>query len=198
MLVFLLIILVIVLLLVGLVIVVYNRMVSLKNRYKNAFAQIDVQLKRRYDLIPNLVETAKGYLQHERETLEAVIAARNQAAAAAGRAAAEPGQAGAMQNLSGAENMLTQALGRLFAVMENYPNLKADQNMRQLSEELTATENKVAFARQAFNDMVTSFNIYVQSFPAVVFAGMFNFSEAQLLEIEGEEHKAAPQVSFAK
>jgi LemA protein len=193
---FLLVILIIVLLLVGVVIFVYNKMVSYKNRYKNAFAQIDVQLKRRYDLIPNLVETAKGYLQHERETLEAVIAARNQAAAAAGRAAAEPGQAGAMQNLSGAENMLTQALGRLFAVVENYPDLKADQNMRQLSEELTATENRVAFARQAYNDMVTSYNIYVQSFPAVVFANMFNFEEAQLLEIQGEEHKEAPKVSF--
>ena len=177
-------------------IVIYNRMVSLRNQFKNAFAQIDVQLKRRYDLIPNLVETARAYLKHERETLEAVIAARNQAMSAAGKAAENPANASAINSLSGAEGLLAGALGRLMAVVEAYPNLKADQNMQQLSEELTSTENRISFARQAFNDSVMVYNTYVQSFPALVLAGPFKFEEAQLLEIEGTAHKEPPKVSF--
>jgi LemA protein len=177
---------------------IYNKLVTLKNRFKNAFAQIEVQLKRRYDLIPNLVETAKGYLKHERETLEAVIAARNQAASAAKSAAADPGNAQAIQGLAGAEGVLTGAMGRLMAVMEAYPDLKANQNIMQLSEELTSTENKVAFSRQAFNDAVTAYNIYKQTFPAVVFAGMFGHAnDGALLEFEdAEQIKEAPKVSF--
>ncbi|MEW5721812.1 MAG: LemA family protein [Thermodesulfobacteriota bacterium] len=178
------------------IIFIYNKMVALRFRYKNAFAQIDVQLKRRYDLIPNLVESVKAYIKHERETLEAVIAARNQARSAADRAAADPGDPAAIRDLSGAEGVLTGALGRLFAVMENYPNLKASENISQLTEELTSTENRVAFARQAFNDSVMTYNTYVQSFPPVALAGMFNFQEAQLLEFETEEHREAPKVSF--
>lgn len=176
---------------------VYNQLVSLKNRFKNAFAQIDVQLKRRYDLIPNLVETARGYLKHERETLEAVIQARNQAVSATQAAAANPGQAGAMAGLAGAEGLLGGALGRLFALVENYPDLKANQNMMQLSEELTSTENKVAFARQAFNDAVMTYNTYRESFPQTILAGMFGFGPAVLLEFaDAEQIKEAPKVSF--
>ncbi|MGE0371089.1 MAG: LemA family protein [Gammaproteobacteria bacterium] len=177
---------------------IYNRLVSLRNRFKNAFAQIEVQLKRRYDLIPNLVETAKGYLKHERETLEAVIAARNAAAATLRTVAADPANAAAVQSLSGAEGALAGALGRLNVVMEAYPDLKASQNMQQLTEELTSTENKVAFARQAFNDAVMEFNTYRQSFPPNVFAGMFGFrSDAALLEFKDSPAiQEAPKVSF--
>jgi LemA protein len=169
-----------------------------KNRYQNAFAQIEVQLKRRYDLIPNLVETAKAYMAHERETLEAVIAARNSALAGLKSAAANPGNADAMQNLAGAEHMLTNALGRLNVVMEAYPELKANQNMMQVSEELTSTENKVAFARQAFNDAVTAYNSYRQSFPPVIFANLFGHSQdAKLLEFaDSTQIQQAPKVSF--
>jgi LemA protein len=175
---------------------IYNRLVSGRNAYKNAFAQIDVQLTRRYDLIPNLVETAKGYMKHERETLEAVIAARNAALNGLKSAAANPGNPGAVQQLAGAENALTGALGRLFAVAEAYPDLKANQNMMQLSEELTATENKVAFARQAYNDSVMSYNNSREVFPNSIVANTFAFQPAQLLEIEAPEKRAAPQVKF--
>ena len=177
---------------------IYNQLVSLKNRYQNAFAQIEVQLKRRYDLIPNLVETAKAYLSHERETLEAVISARNAAANGLAAAAANPGNANAIKDLASQEGALSGALGRLNVVMEAYPDLKANQNMMQVSEELTATENKVAFARQAFNDQVMSYNTYRQSFPPVVFAGMFGHSsDASLLEFaDSAEIQAAPKVSF--
>jgi len=191
-------ILVIVVLLAFYVVGVFNTLVSLRNRYKNSFAQIEVQLKRRYDLIPNLVETAKGYLKHERETLEAVIAARNQAAQGLAAAAAAPGSAAAMQKLAGAEGNLVGALGRLNVVMEAYPDLKANQNMMQLSEELTSTENKVAFARQAFNDQVMAYNTYKQSFPPVVLAGLFGYgADASLLEFaDSAAIQAAPKVSF--
>jgi LemA protein len=182
---------------VGWIVGIYNRLVRLRNRLRNAFAQIDVQLKRRHDLIPNLVETAKGYMKHERETLEAVMAARNQAQSAGQQAAAHPEDASAMRRLAGAEGALTGALGRLFAVVENYPDLKANQNMMQLSEELTSTENKVAFARQAFNDSVNTYNTYKQSFPAVVFAGGFGFQDAEFFEIEEPSEREAPQVSFS-
>lgn len=177
---------------------IYNRLVSLKNRYQNAFAQIEVQLKRRYDLIPNLVETAKGYIKHERETLESVIAARNSAAAGLAAAASDPGNAAAIKDLAGQEGALAGALNRFNVVMEAYPDLKANQNMMQLSEELTATENKVAFARQAFNDQVMAYNTYRQSFPPVLFAGVFGHgSDAGLLEFEdSEEIQKAPEVSF--
>jgi LemA protein len=176
----------------------YNALVSLRNRFKNAFAQIDVQLKRRYDLIPNLVETAKGYLKHERETLEAVIAARNMAASAAQTASKEPGEPKAMKALMGAEASLTGALGRLFALAESYPDLKANQTMMQVSEELTSTENKISFARQAYNDAVTEYNTSRESFPNSVVAGMFHFQEAQLLESTGaEQERKAPKVSFS-
>ena len=177
---------------------IYNRLVQLKNRYQNAFAQIEVQLKRRYDLIPNLVETAKGYMQHERETLEEVVQARNHALSGLQRAAGDPGNPAAMSELAGAEGALSGAMGRLFALAESYPDLKANQNMMQLSEELTSTENKVAFARQAFNDSVTSYNSYRQSFPAVVLAGGFGHPEdASLLEFEDREAiQEAPRVSF--
>ena len=177
---------------------IYNRLVSLKNRYQNAFAQIEVQLKRRYDLIPNLVETAKGYIKHERETLESVITARNAAAAGLAAAAADPGNAAAIQELSGKEGALAGALGRFNVVMEAYPDLKANQNMMQLSEELTATENKVAFSRQAFNDQVMAYNTYRQSFPPVAVAGVFGHAtDASLLEFEDSEQiQEAPKVSF--
>jgi LemA protein len=174
----------------------YNNLVRLRNRFKNAFAQIDVQLKRRYDLIPNLVETAKAYMSHERDTLEAVIAARNQAAGAREAAASKPEDAGAIQGLLGAEAALGGAMGRLFAVMEAYPDLKANQNMMQLTEELTSTENKIAFARQAYNDSVTLYNTTRESFPANVVAGPFNFAEAALFEIENEQEREAVKVKF--
>ena len=176
----------------------YNTLVRKKNRFKNAFAQIDVQLTRRYDLIPNLVETAKGYLSHERETLEAVIAARNQAMAGLQAAAANPGNADAIKELASAEGLLGGALGRLNVVMEAYPDLKANENMMQLTEELTSTENKVAFARQAYNDQVTAYNTYRQSFPPVVLASMFGHAtDAELLEFaDSAEIQAAPKVSF--
>src|SRR5436190_14093455 len=175
----------------------YNRLVALRNRFKNAFSQIDVQLKRRYDLIPNLVETAKGYLKHERGTLEAVIAARNSASAANVRAAANPGDAGAMKELAGAEAALSGSLGRLFAVAEAYPDLKANQTMNTLMEELTSTENKVSFSRQAYNDSVMSYNTTRESFPTNFVAGMFHFDPAVLFEIEKPEEKEAPKVSFS-
>lgn len=176
---------------------IYNKLVTLKNRFQNAFAQIDVQLKRRYDLIPNLVETAKAYMKHESETLEAVIAARNQAMAGLQKAAASPGDAEAMKGLVGAESALTGALSRFSMVMEAYPDLKANQNMMQLSEELTSTENKVAFARQAYNDSVMAYNTYRQSFPPVFFAGMFGHAtDAAFLEFDRAKIEEAPKVSF--
>ena len=177
---------------------IFNRLVSLKNRYQNAFAQIEVQLKRRYDLIPNLVETAKGYIKHERETLEAVINARNAAANGLAAAAKDPGNAAALKELMGQEGALTGAMNRFNVVMEAYPDLKANQNMMQLSEELTTTENKVAFSRQAFNDQVMAYNTYKQSFPPVTLAGIFGHSgDATLLEFEDSEAiQAAPKVEF--
>jgi len=174
----------------------YNGLVTLRNRYKNAFSQIDVQLKRRYDLIPNLVETAKGYIKHERETLEAVITARNSAYSAGTQAAANPGDPQAMKNLSGAESGLSGALGRLFAVAEAYPDLKANQNMMQLSEELTSTENKISFARQAYNDSVMAYNTKREVFPSSIIAGIFNFTAAELFQIENPGEKETPKVSF--
>jgi len=177
-------------------IMAFNRLVSLRNRFRNAFAQIDVQLKRRYDLIPNLVETAKAYMQHERETLEAVIAARNSAATAEQKVVANPGDVAAMQALSSAETGLTSTLTRFFALAEAYPDLKADSNMRQLSEELTSTENRIAFARQAYNDSVMQYNTARESFPSNLIANSFNFQEAPLLLIEKEEEREAPRVSF--
>ena len=178
-------------------IVIYNRLVALRNRYKNAFAQIDVQLKRRYDLIPNLVEAAKGYLAHERQTLEAVIAARGAALTASQRAAAAPGDPAAMQGLAQAEGVLGGALGRLLAVFEAYPDIKANQNVLQVQEELTSTENKVGFARQAYNDSVMEYNTKRESFPDNIFAGMFNFKEAELLQAtESAEQRRTPKVSF--
>lgn len=179
------------------VVSIYNGLVTLRNRFKNAFAQIDVQLKRRYDLIPNLVETAKGYLKHERETLEAVIKARNNAAAAEKTAAADPGNAHAVKQLMGAETALTGAMGRFFALSEAYPDLKANQNMAQLTEELTSTENKVAFARQGYNDSVMTYNTRREVFPAVIFANMFGFNEAQLFEITNVEERDAVKVDFS-
>jgi LemA protein len=175
---------------------VYNTLVTLRNRYKNAFSQIDVQLKRRYDLIPNLVETAKGYMRHERETLEAVINARNSAVTASQRAAVSPGDSAAMGGLNLAETQLSGALGRLFALAEAYPDLKANQNMLALQEELTSTENKVAFARQAFNDAVTSYNTGIEKFPNSLVAGMSGFAPAQLFETESPKEREAPRVSF--
>ena len=174
----------------------YNRLVLLRNRFKNAFSQIDVQLKRRYDLIPNLVETAKGYMSHERETLEAVIQARNQAAAAGKAAAQNPADGKAMAGLVGAEGALTGALGKLFALSEAYPDLKANQNMMQLTEELTSTENKISFARQAYNDSVTVYNTGRETFPTNIVANLFNFASATLFEVEDAAEKEAPQVSF--
>jgi LemA protein len=174
----------------------YNKLVMLRNRFKNAFAQIDVQLKRRYDLIPNLVETAKGYLKHERGTLEAVIAARNAASSASTRAAANPGEAGAMKELVGAEAALTGTLGRLFALAESYPDLKANTNMLALQEELTSTENKVAFARQAFNDSVMTYNTQREVFPSSLIAGMFNFTAAELFAVDDVGQKEPPRIQF--
>ncbi|HQW64154.1 MAG TPA: LemA family protein [Pseudomonadota bacterium] len=176
---------------------IYNGLVAARNGFKNAFAQIDVQLTRRHDLIPNLVETVKGYIKHERETLEAVISARNQAVSAQKSAAANPGDAAAMQQLGGAENALTQTLGRLFALSEAYPDLKANQNMMQLSEELTSTENKVAFSRQAYNDSVMGYNNKREMFPGNLVAGSFGFQPAALLEIEDPAKREVPQVKFS-
>ena len=178
------------------VIGLYNGLVTARNAYKNAFAQIDVQLTRRHDLIPNLVETVKGYLAHERNTLEAVINARNTAVAGLKAAAANPGDPGAVQQLAGAENALSGALGKLFALAEAYPDLKANRNMMQLSEELTTTENKVAFARQSYNDSVMGYNNRREVFPSSIVAGMFNFMPAQLLEIESPQKREVPQVAF--
>ena len=175
----------------------YNKLVSLRNRFKNAFAQIDVQLKRRYDLIPNLVETAKGYMKHERETLEAVVNARNQAAAASKRAAEHPGDPASMKGLTGAETALTGTLGRMFALMESYPDLKANQNMAQLMEELTTTENKIAFSRQAYNDSVMVYNTRCSVFPSVIIANSMGFKQAELFEIEAPAERKAPKVSFS-
>jgi LemA protein len=175
---------------------IYNSLVALRNRFKNAFAQIDVQLKRRYDLIPNLVETAKGYLKHEHETLEDVTKARNIAYTASQSAAANPADASAVKNLLSAESGLTGALSRLMVVSEQYPDLKANQNMMQLTEELTSTENKISFARQAYNDSVMVYNTTRQTFPNVVFAGMFGFTDAQLFQIDDATERNAPKVSF--
>ena len=188
--------LIIVIALVIYVVSVYNRLVAGRNGFKNAFAQIDVQLTRRYDLIPNLVEVAKGYLKHERETLEAVMRARNAAVTDLKAASRDPGSAAALQQLSGAEAQLGGALGRLFAVAEAYPDLKANQTMMQLSEELTSTENKVAFARQAFNDSAMNYNNLREQFPGSLVAGMFAFQPAQLLEVAKPEAREAPKVSF--
>ena len=188
----------IVLALVATVAGIYNKLVAFKNRYKNAFAQIEVQLKRRYDLIPNLVETVKGYMAHERGTLEAVIAARNQALSGLQRAASDPGDPNAIKNLAAAEGVLGGAMGRLLALAEAYPDLKASENMKQLTEELTSTENKVSFARQAFNDAVTHYNTYRQSFPTLIFAGMFGHTQdASLLEFDSAVIAEAPKVAFS-
>lgn len=176
---------------------VYNNLVSFRNRFKNAFAQIDVQLKRRYDLIPNLVETAKGYMKHERETLETVISARNQAVIANNKAGLNPADASAVQQLSAAEGSLTASLGKMFALSEAYPDLKANENMMQLTEELTGTENKIAFSRQAYNDSVMQYNIAVEQFPGSIFASMFGFRTGELLQsIEAPEERKAVKVSF--
>ena len=176
---------------------IYNRLVQLRNRFRNAFAQIDVQLKRRYELIPNLVETARGYLKHERETLEAVIAARNQAVAAEKEAGANLAGAEALKNLSGAESILGGALGRLMVVVERYPELKADRTMERLMEELASTENKIAFARQAFNDAVMAYNTRVESFPDLLVAGPGGFKKADFFEVSVPAEKEAPKVFFS-
>jgi LemA protein len=183
-------------LLIVFIIGAYNSLVTLRNRYKNAYSQIDVQLKRRYDLIPNLVETAKGYLAHERGTLEAVIAARNTAVTANTRAAQNPGDSSAMKEISSAESALSGVMGRLFALAENYPDLKANTTMLNLMEELTSTENKVSFARQAYNDSVMAYNTRREVFPTNLIAGPFNFGPAELFVIEKPEQKDAPKVSF--
>ena len=183
--------------LVMIVVGIYNKLVTLKNRFENAFSQIEVQLQRRYDLIPNLIETVKGYMAHEKETLEAVIQARNQAQSSLQAASQNPGDATAIAGLAGAEGMLGGALGRIFALSESYPDLKANQNMANLQEELSSTENKVAFSRQAFNDSVTAYNTYKQTFPPVFFAGMFGHSQdGTLLEFESKKIKEAPKVQF--
>jgi len=175
---------------------VYNGLVTLRNRFKNAFAQIDVQLKRRYDLIPNLVEVAKGYLKHESETLEAVVAARGAAVSAGQKAAADPSDPAAMKALSGAESQLAGAMSRLMVVVESYPNLKANETMMQLSEEMTSTENKVSFARQAYNDSVMQYNTTREQFPAVILAGALGFQAAELFEITNVAEREAPKVKF--
>jgi len=177
-------------------VVIYNGMVAARNRFKNAFSQIDVQLQRRYDLIPNLVETAKGYIKHERETLEAVIQARNQAQSAAHAAAAHPENGAAIDTLNGAEGLLGATLGRFFALQEAYPDLKANQTMQQLMEDLSSTENKVAFSRQAYNDAVMDYNTMCEQFPNTLIAKPFNFQQARLLELEDQEAKKAIKVSF--
>lgn len=178
------------------VVVLYNRMVSARQTYRNAFAQIDVQLNRRHDLIPNLVEAVKGYMAHERQTLTAVISARNAAITAQQTAAANPGDPGAMVALAGAENLLTQSLGQMFALSEGYPELKANQNMLHLSEELTSTENRIAFARQHFNDAVASYNIRREQFPANLVAGTFSFAPAALLQLQSPEHGEVPRLEL--
>ena len=183
--------------LVMIVVGIYNKLVTLKNRFENAFSQIEVQLQRRYDLIPNLIETVKGYMAHEKETLEAVIQARNQAQSSLQAASQNPGDATAIAGLAGAEGMVGGALGRIFALSESYPDLKANQNMANLQEELSSTENKVAFSRQAFNDSVTAYNTYKQTFPPVFFAGMFGHGQdGTLLEFESKKIKEAPKVQF--
>jgi LemA protein len=193
----LIVLLVIIAVLVFWVIGVYNRLVTSRNRFKNAFSQIDIQLKRRYDLIPNLVEIAKGYMKHERETLEAVIAARNQAVTANTKASVDPSDAGAVQQLAAAEGTLTASLGKMFALSESYPDLKANQNMMQLTEEMTGTENKIAFSRQAYNDSVMQYNIGIEQFPGSVIANMFGFRAGELLQAtESPEERKAIKVSF--
>jgi len=192
----LIIILVVAVVLVFIIAGMYNGLVTLRNRFKNAFAQIDVQLKRRYDLIPNLVETAKGYMAHERETLEAVVKARNIAANAETKAVADPADPAAMKNLLAAETSLQGSLSRLMVVVERYPDLKADRNMAMLMEELTSTENKVSFSRQAYNDAVTAYNTKRELFPSNIIAGMFNFQAAQLFEIADPAEREAPKVKF--
>lgn len=188
---------VILLVIVGYAVGIFNRLVTLKNRVDNSFSQIEVQLKRRHDLIPNLVETVKGYMSHERETLEAVIQARNQAVGGLQQASASPSDPGAMESLVVAERGLGGALGRLFALAEAYPDLKANQNMMQLTEELTSTENRIGFSRQAYNDSVTEYNTYRQTFPPVVFANMFGHSQdRQLLQFDSEKISQVPTVSF--
>jgi len=184
------------LLVVIFVVGIYNGLVGLRNRFKNAYAQIDVQLKRRYDLIPNLVETAKGYMKHERETLEAVVNARNQAVSAASAASKDPTAAGAIAELAGADGALTGALGRLMVVMEAYPDLKANENMMQVQEELTSTENRVAFSRQAYNDAVMTYNNKREMFPSNLIAGMLNFKFAQSWELDDEAARSVPKVNF--
>lgn len=188
--------LVVVVVVVLMVVGIYNRLVVFRNRYKNAYSQIDVQLKRRYDLIPNLVETSKGYLKHEREVLENVIKARGNAVSASQAAAANPGDPKAMQGLMGAENMLTGALSKLFALVEAYPNLKANETMAQLMEELTSTENKIAFSRQAYNDSVMVFNTACETFPNILIAGPLGFTKAELFAVAAEAEKQAPKVQF--
>ena len=175
---------------------IYNALVNFRNRVKNGFAQIDVQLTRRYDLIPNLIEAVKGYMKHERETLEAVINARNAAMSSLDAAKADPSNGDAIMKLGAAEGLLGGALGRLFALSEAYPDLKANQNMMQFQEELTATENKVAFSRQAFNDAVLGYNNKAENFPNNVIAGMFRFELASFLEIQSEEKREVPEVAF--
>ena len=187
---------VVLIILVAFPVSIYNKLVSLRNRFKNAFSQIDVQLKRRYDLIPNLVNVAKKYMAHEKETLEAVIQARNQAMSTEKEVAQEPGDPESMQKLMGAEQSLTGAMGRLFALSENYPELKANQNMMQLTEELTSTENKIAFARQSFNDAVMTYNTAREKFPNNMIANAFGFKEARLFEIDVAEEREAPSVEF--
>ena len=184
------------LLIAGWVMGVYNRLVTLRNRYENAFSQIDVQLKRRHDLIPNLVNVAKGYMAHEKDTLEAVINARNQAMSASSNASKNPGDAGAMNDLAGAESNLNGALGRLMMIAEDYPDLKANENMLALQEELTSTENKVSFARQGYNDAVTAYNTAREVFPASMISSSFGFQDAQLYEVEDEASREAPDVTF--
>jgi LemA protein len=181
----------------GMLVGIHNRLVKLRNRFQNAFSQIDVQLKRRHDLIPNLVETAKSYMEHERETLEGVTQARNQAQQAEQQAAARPGDPQATQQLGQAEGGLSTALGRLFAVAEDYPDLKANENMKQLSEELTTTENKISFARQAYNDAVQAYKNARERFPNVLFANLFGFGDAEFFEIEAPSEREAPEVSFS-